>query len=479
MLLGSAQVAATLVNIVRNKLLAVTLGPTGVGLLAQLQTVQNFLTILIPLGMQTAVLKYLAEYREKDRALVSRYFVSAWKAFAVVAVLVIAVCLAFVKPLASLAIGDSKLYAYLIPALLGVPFVIQFQLSLIYLQAGMEFKSYAKINIATAIVGVTVLVPMVVIWKEVGAATGLLCINAINFTMSRIFASRSMDSETRTAMKSARFDSNILWNLFRFAICNLPMLIVVDGLPFILRSAIIADAGLRANGIYQVLFMFSMQYLGIPLNALAAYATPRLCQAKDTKELNEEINANVKAAILIITATIFVILLTRDFAVNLLFSGKFMEAVSLFPWQMLGDFFRASAFPLLTAMLALEKFRARNLITVPQYGLYLFVFFVVPQHLRLQGATWGHVVSWAFGFVCMYFYLNRSNGYTLGHENRRLFLVSMFSLIAVAFMPFSHLPWRLAGAAVAVCWVLISVSRTDRKKLITAVKTRLGMNSKV
>jgi PST family polysaccharide transporter len=476
--LGSAQVAATLVNIVRNKLLAITLGPTGVGLLAQLQTVQNFLTILIPLGMQTAVLKYLAEYRGKDRDLVSTYFVSSWKAFAVVAVLVIAICLAFVKPLASLAIGDSKLYAYLIPALLGVPFIIQFQLSLIYLQAGMEFKSYAKINIATAIVGVTVLVPMVVMWKEVGAAAGLLCINAINFTMSRIFASRSMDSETKAAMKSARFDSRILWNLFRFAMCNLPMLIIVDGLPFVLRSTIIADSGLRANGIYQVLFMFSVQYLGIPLNALAAYATPRLCQAKDGKELNEEINANIKAAILVVTATIFAILLTRDFAVNLLFSGRFMEAVDLFPWQMIGDFFRASAFPLLTAMLALEKFRARNLITIPQYGLYLFVFFAVPQHLRLQGATWGHAVSWAFGFVCMYLYLNRSNGYTLGNENRRLILVSMLSLAAVAFMPFSQLPWRLAGAAVAACWLMLCVSGSDRKKLITAAKKRLGGNDK-
>jgi O-antigen/teichoic acid export membrane protein len=98
-LVGLSSVANTFVSILRNKLLAVALGPSGVGLFAQLLGLQSLAVGVVPLGLQTAALRYIALYRNQDRELLARYLATSVRAFLWLSVAGAVACMIFLRPL--------------------------------------------------------------------------------------------------------------------------------------------------------------------------------------------------------------------------------------------------------------------------------------------------------------------------------------------------------------------------------------------
>ena len=81
-MLGFSQLATAFVSIVRSKILAVILGPAGIGLFAQLQSFQNLAANAVPMGMQVGALKYFAQLRATDeRSMLPSYVATAGKVF--------------------------------------------------------------------------------------------------------------------------------------------------------------------------------------------------------------------------------------------------------------------------------------------------------------------------------------------------------------------------------------------------------------
>lgn len=477
LMLGSSQVAVTVLTIVRNKILAVILGPAGVGIFAQLQSVQNFISGLVPMGMQTGLLVYLAKYRATDRSRVAAYVRSASIVLGAVSVITVAACLVLIKPITGWTFKDQTLAPLLFLAIAGVPFLIQFQLWSTYLQAGLEFKAYSKINAMTSVASLLVVGPLVLVWKQHGAAVSLLVTACLYYLIAKMYANRSMGPELRAAIREAKFELDVLKNLLQFTFANLWPTVLWLALPIIVRTQIIADAGFRANGIYQAMFLFYNQYLGMFINAITTYSTAKISQLTETSEINKEVNASLKISILINTLAILALLLIRDFAVLLFFSRKFTDAIGLFPWPMVAAFFRFMAFTIGVPMLPQKRFRARNVMFTVQTAAFLVVFYGAPHNLRLQAATWGEAAYWSVAFLMTYFYQKRVNGYGFDKDNWRLFLISGTVVSVVAFLPTSSLTMRLAGIGLAGVWALVSIRPDEWRKLMAVVLRKSGRNS--
>jgi O-antigen/teichoic acid export membrane protein len=139
----------------------------------------------------------------------------------------------------------------LIPPILGIPFLVQSQAWLIYVQAGRDMRSYSRALMLTSVLGLVVLAPLVLIWGIKGAAIHLFLFAVLSWAVARWTALRVMGAETRRSMDSAPFDLAALVDLFRFSAANLPPVVLTIVFPFVLRAQIVRDAGLAQNGIYQ------------------------------------------------------------------------------------------------------------------------------------------------------------------------------------------------------------------------------------
>jgi PST family polysaccharide transporter len=456
-LLGSSQALTTLVAIVRNKALAILLGPSGVGLISQLMTVQNFTASVVPMGMQLGALKYLSQIRIHSPVLLPRYISTTSRVFLWLSVITTMACLLFIKPLSSLALGNSEFYLYLVPPLLGVPFLVQSQLWLTYLQSGLEIKTYAKVGIVTSVIGLFVVVPLVLQWGQWGASFHLLIFAIIGFVIARVYAYQSIDAQIKATVRTAPFDMQVLRNLLKFGGANLSVLALDMGIPFIIRAQIIHDLGLSANGIYQAVYAISTQILMMPMSALGIYALPRISQLIDKSEINAEVNTFVKFAFAICTPLILIILLMRDVVINLLFSAKFLPAIAILPWQLAGDLFRSVTMAIQFPTITQERFKARIVINLLQNVIFIIVFYCFPAPTRLHGAVCAYASGWLFALIAMYIYTNRLNGYSFTRGNWRLLIVSSAAVLLTVFLPFTDLKLRMLGFGIVLLWLVVGI----------------------
>ena len=466
-------------GVLRNKILALILGPSGVGLFAQLQTVQTFMSSVVPMGMQTGALKYLAQYRASKPELLPRYVATATRTFLVLSAITIAFCLIFVRQIAAFALDNPRSYLYLIPPLLGVPFLIQTQVWLTYLQAGLEMKAYSKALVLTSLTSLPVVVPLILLWGQIGASFHWLIVAILGYCIARFLVARVTSEKMRLEMKAARPDPKAIWDLVRFGSANFPVFALTLGMPFIVRTQIIRDLGLAANGIYQVVFALSSYYLMMPLVAIGTYILPKVSQQlNDPKAINREINEAVKLAILLCTASILVVLLARNLIIELLYSRKFLPAATLLPFQMVGDFFRATAYVVQTPLLPQERFRARNIYHIVQYAVFLTVFYLTPPQSRLQGAVVAHAIGWALALLMTYLYTRWLNGFGFDRNNWYLFLLSVTAILIVVVVQTCVPNLHKIVYGVIIVWIAAAVRPNEWRKILSLFRERSGSANK-
>ncbi len=473
-LVGLSSVANIGVAVLRSKLLAVTLGPAGVGLLAQLYGVQIAVAGIVPLGLQVASLRYIALYRTEDPERLARFVSTTSRMFLWLSVGATVLCLILLRPLALWATSSADYALILMPAVLGIPFLVQTTTWLTYVQAGLDIRAYSRAQVVTAVLSLLVLAPLVLFWGLRGAAIHLLVVAVLSWAVARWSAVRSMGAVMRRAVASAPFDRQAVQSMLHFGWKNLPPFILdLLWLPLIIRPEIMRACGPTQNGIYQVVFAFSVQYLAIPLVAMSAYSFPRISQLRDRDAINQEVNNATRVSVLFSAAAIMSILLTRDVAIRMLYSPHFMGAVPLFPVELVGDLFKAVVYAIQLPMIPQERFRARNLMSVVQYAVFAAVFFGMPASQRLQSAIWGYAASWAVALVMMLAYLRRVNGFRFSAANTRLLFTSFAAVVVVAALPFTDPRLRIAGAVIAAIWAATSITRREVELVVAAVRARL------
>ncbi len=472
-LIGTSTIANTAVAVLRNKLLAEVLGPTGIGLFAQLFGLQSLAAGVVPLGLQTGALRYVALYRKEDRERLVSFVATAARLFLWLSLIATALCLVWLKPLTVWATGDPIYMVMLVAPVLGIPFLVQSQTWLMFVQAGLEIRSYSRAIMITSIGGLAVLAPLVLIWRLKGASIHLLVFAVLGWAVARWTADRTMDREMRQAIARAPFDRTVVTSLWRFGAANFVPFVLTMAFPFVLRAQIVHDCGLTRNGIFQALFAISMQYLAIPLNAMTAYSFPRISQLREVAAINQEVNNATRVAVLFSAAGILAILLSRDVVIHLLFSSRFLDALPLFPVQLVGDLVKAVSFAIQLPLLPQERHRARNIMSLIHYGTFAAIFFGVPAEQRLWGAVWGHTVSWSVHLGMHVIYLRRVNGFRFTRDNLRLLATSFAAVIAVAALPFPDWRWRLVGAGIALLWAATSITPLEIAQIKAAVRARL------
>jgi PST family polysaccharide transporter len=471
-LVATSSVVGTAVALLRNKLLAVLLGPAGVGLVAQLAGLQATVTGLVPMGMQIGALRYVARDRVEDRQRLARMLATAARLFIGLSMVAVVLCLIGVRPLAGWALGDATLWWLLVPAILSIPLVVQSQLWLTYVQAGLDMKVYARALMLTAVGGLATVAILVPIWDRLGAAWQLLAAALVGYGVARHHARADMDADLRRAVAESGMDRQAARNLARFAWANLPVFALTLLVPYAIRAELVRDLGMEANGVYHVLFTISTQYLAIPLSAMVAYSFPRISQLRDLEEVNREVNHALRVVLLVSTFAILGVLLLRHFVIEWLFSREFLPAVTLLPGQMVGTLLQAAGWAIQLPLLPQERFRARTVLATLQAATFVGVFFAFPPAERLVGVVWAFTLSWLVHVVSHAVYMRRVNGFRIGRRNMVLLLSGLGVIAAVGYLPSPGVHWRLLGAALALVWAALAVGREEIEAVSDLARAR-------
>lgn len=393
-----------LANLVILKLIAIFVGPAGLGVLGNLMSLTTMVSVFAGGGIGNGIAKYVAQYQGQPVRRI-RFIGSAMTYGTAVSLVILMVTLLAAKPIATyvLAMPDQT---WLVP-LLGVAQFLCFIGTASIAVANGEHRTdlFAKISISAYLLVIPVSCFSVYLFGMTGAAIALLLTISCTAFPSFYYLVRSPGRKV-LRFQASRSD---LINLGRFSLMLLASALFFPSAEIFIRNQIAGHLGYESAGIWQALNRLSGAYLGFFTVFLSTHYMPRLSTMISSREVMEEIRKYLAGIGLAFVFFALVLYLCRDVVIELLFSASFSEMRDLLPLQLLGDLFRLMSYVigfLGVAKAALGLYVAAELL---QTGLYTFFSWLALQgggdlNKVVEAYVWTYTLYFAVTLVSLRIY---------------------------------------------------------------------------
>lgn len=385
-----------IVNLVIVKMIAVYLGPAAMGFLGHFMSLSTIVSVFVGGGIGNGIAKYVAEYRNKPRRMLR--FVGASIVYGLCfCALVLLVSIIAARPLAQTLFGDLS-YSWLFPSL-GVAHLFCFIGTAVISIVNGQLRSdlFAAITITGYVGSLPIVYLLIVHFGMEGAAIALL----LSISCTGLSALWLVARSRLTRLVRLTVGRTDLLNLARFSMMLLASATLFPLAEIVIRTRIIDSLGLEAAGLWQAMTRLSGAYLGFFTVFLATNFMPRLSTMDDRNSIVLLIRRYLVFIGIAFSIFAFLLYPLRDFVIRMLFSEAFNGMSELFGWQLLGDFFRVSAYVigfLGVAKAALKLYVAAEFV---QSGLYVALSSVVlSQGGNLSGVHQAYALTY-FIYLCI------------------------------------------------------------------------------
>lgn len=332
-------------SLFKNKLIAVFLGTTGMGIISQLNGFLSLLSNLGTLGMQQGVTKFSAAcmLKDNDTRIDSEDILSI--ALFLVGSITMALLLfavVFNKAISFLIFSDSSYGSWIVIVAVSLPFIAFATIFDYYFKGVGNIKLLFKASILSSLIGVVIAFFLIFFMRIKGAVLQIFTtafISCLTFYLFYYFLPEKRRGKlnifnilnlphAKSAIKELFKHGSVIY--ISNALLPLSFLII--------RGLIIKNFGFDENGIFQSIMLISAIFISFPSEALWAGYFPDISRDRDTESQKKKLIGFMNFfALIAIPAITFVVLFQRFF-INLLFSSHFMPATLYLPVRLLGDF---------------------------------------------------------------------------------------------------------------------------------------------
>jgi O-antigen/teichoic acid export membrane protein len=332
-----------------SKIIAIFTGPAGVALIGAFA---NFISITLTFAngaINTGVIKYTSENKEDTEKL--KILFSTSLRISIICSLVFSLPLILFSTFLSKTLLTTDIYSGSI-TVLGFTIVLYSVNSLLIsiLNGKEQIKTYTLVNTAGSVVGLLFTIFLVFFYKIEGALYAMVLSQSIVFFVTLTLVIRS--SWFSWSYFSQAFDKLIAIKLSQYSLMAVITALTVPVSQIILRNYIIKKIGLSEAGYWQGMMRVSDGYLMLITTALSTYYLPKLSSLKTKTEIRNEVLNGYKLILPTVLIGCFIIYFLRIPIIHILYTDTFLEMEGLFLWQLIGDFFKLSAWILAYLMLA-------------------------------------------------------------------------------------------------------------------------------
>ena len=449
--------------LVRSKILAILLKPEGVGILAQVNSLEALLSAFATAGIGYGITHIISRKLKDEDA--ERGISNTLKTGIILALLVsavLAILMVVISNSLSLVLLGSGIYGILFALLaLALPFKFLASVNNAGLQGLKSIGSLAIARILTAVLGILCVLPLVYYLGLPGAVLGVAAWAAVASLTSWFYLRRE-----RTALdftSSGRFDSETSTAVLRFSLANLIILLLSNLALIAIRTQLIHQYGPSANGYYQVVWAMSSQYLILVSISLWSYSFPHLTElVGQSAKFKLEMKRILRLGLLLIGPMAFVIIVGRNVIVEFLYSPAFFPSVELIPIQVWGDLFRLVIWWFELPLMAQGKLRWVVVIEAGRNVAHLLLSSIFLPHLGIKGISISYTLANLLVAVTILLLLNKHEEYSLGTSNSLLFGRVLLLLTAACILPANRLMGSILGMIVLILWAVWVLNKKER-----------------
>lgn len=429
---GGSQVIVALIGLVRNKIIAVLLGPVGIGILGIYQSIIDMMRTVSMLGMDTAGVKDIAEAASTDdRSDLYKVIARFNKWFEGSALLALFLCVAFCYPISLWAFESGEYTVYIALLSVSVAALILSVGKSSILQGMRKITDMAKITVFATLIGLVVTIPIYYFWRLDGIIPALT-LNSLVWLLSAEYYYRQQKIEKVKTTSKEAFRAGL--GAFR-----LGLYIVVAGFVstlsmFAVRAFVSRNIDVDAAGLFQASWVITNIYFGLLLKAMGSDFFPRLsAMAKEKDKLNNLVNEQSYVVLVLSSPVIVTMLLFAENVLSILYTPDFVYAGGILKWQLLGTFFKIISWPISFVLLARNKGLLFLMTEVVFYAVYLLSVYLLYPLYGLEVTGMGYLIAYAVYSPVIFFAVRRISGFSWNKHVLKIILVNLL-LVAVSFV---------------------------------------------
>ena len=442
---GGVQGLNMLISVVRNKLVAVILGPDGMGLASLFNSTVNFVSQTTNFGVSFSAIKNISEaFGSGDEAKI-RHAVSVIRAWAMVtAILGTLVCAIFGAALSdwTFAWGDHTLHFIVLAPAVGFTAITGGETAI--LKGTRRLKDLAFVQVLAVFASLVLSIPLYIAYGQT-AIVPVIVLTLFASMLITILYSYKYYPPQRTNKGFLRDIMAVVASPFykkgKLLRHGMPMIrlgiaftgagILGSGAEFLIRAWLNTSGNLDVVGFYNAGYTMAMVYGGVVFTAMETDFFPRLSAVNaNQRDCDAVINKQIEAALLIISPLLVAFTVCLPIIVPLLLSREFLPIIAMLQVTIFALYFRALKLPI--AYLTLAKGDSRNYLLLEGYSDILTVIGVIAGYhfFDIAGLGMGLLLAEIADVIVLNIYAGKCYGY---RSSRRIWLYACEQLpIAVA-----------------------------------------------
>lgn len=351
-IIGGASVINIVIGIVKVKVLAVLLGPAGVGLMGLYQNIMGMASTLANCGIGNSGVRQLAA-SAGDAEILSIVRRTLWLGNLVLGLAGMVILWLLREPVAQWVFGDTAHVSEVGWLGLGVLFTLIAGSQTALLQGLRRIGDLARVNVISAVISAAVGILLVYWLGQAGVVWFVLAAPAISVLVASYYAARLPRPQTARDWQGIHQQ----WQaMLKLGIPFMAAGLLTLATQLTARSIILRELGLDASGYFQAAWAISMTYIGFVLGAMSADYYPRLTEAiNDHPRARKLVNEQTEMALLLAGPALLAMITLAPWVIHLLYAASFAPATDVLRWQALGDILKVASWPMGFILLAMGR----------------------------------------------------------------------------------------------------------------------------
>lgn len=388
---GGIQFLNIAIALIRNKLVAILLGPNGVGLMSLFNSTANMLGNLTQMGLPISGVREISQYKNNAQEQQRRInMIRVWSF--ILGCLGMLLCFVF-SPLLSRFTFNWGNHTFHFMALSPVILFTTLANGEIAIMKGTyRMRRLAYRSVWSIVAALVVSVPLYYFFGETGIVPSLVAIAMCQYLINM---------SGRMSLKDISETINLGKPVVRLGLAFVVAGLFGSGSDFIIRTYLNNTGDLSVVGLYNTGYMIAVTYGGMLFASMDNEYYPRLSTIPELGlEFNYVVNRQIYLFLLITALFSALLMLLMPYIVPLLFSSKFAGIVPMAKWAVLGLLARAAYLPI--EYISLARGDGKSFMIIDCVG-YVIVLICVIVGYHLWGITGTGIGIAASAFICLLF----------------------------------------------------------------------------
>jgi PST family polysaccharide transporter len=477
-IIGGASFISIVIGLLRTKVLALLLGPSGVGLASLYTGLMGTASTVATMGLGVVGTRQIAEAYSKEDTHAIKVARRAlfWGTMALAAAGGLVVW-SLRSVLAVQALGNAS-YSRAVGWLsIGVALSVAGASQAALIQGMRRIGDIARLNVFGSAISTVLGIGLLWRWGNSGLVAYILVAPLASFALGHFYVSRlpKAGTESVTVHELTRE-----WKmLLRLGLAMVGAGLVQQFAQLWIRIDVARVLGAQSLGQYQAAWTISMQYVSFVLLAMGTDYYPRLTGViHDHKAASILVNEQTEVATLLSAPVFIAMISVAPWVIHLLYAASFTPAIEILRWQILGDVLKVASWPLGFLILAAGDGKTFFLTETTSLLVLTGLITGLAPIMGLPITGIAYLAMYVFYLPLVYWLARRRIGF---HWSRSVLILSIvtFAICIGVDMITALTRWgMLAGCVAAVAFAVYSLGRITHMSDLGGPVGRLGAKAR-